>query len=78
MYWVSEEWPHDDGLRQLWFEMLATVTDATADVIRSARRQTVRQTCSCAAAGVPPGITNERSGSSVALTSSHACSSHRV
>ena len=28
--------------------------------------------------GVPPGITNECSGSSVALTSSHACSSHSV
>jgi len=31
-----------------------------------------------AAAGVPPGITNERSGSSVALTSSQRSSSHAV
>jgi AcrR family transcriptional regulator len=35
---VSEEWPHDDELRRLWFEMLATVTTGTAKVIRAARR----------------------------------------
>jgi AcrR family transcriptional regulator len=34
---VSEEWPHDDELRTLWFEMLETVTAGTARVIRSAR-----------------------------------------
>lgn len=34
---VSEEWPHDDELRTLWFEMLATVTAGTARVISSAR-----------------------------------------
>jgi AcrR family transcriptional regulator len=34
---VSEEWPHDEELRQMWFEMLATVTDATAQVIQAAR-----------------------------------------
>jgi AcrR family transcriptional regulator len=36
---VSEEWPHDDELRQLWFAMLGTVTERTARVIRSARRR---------------------------------------
>jgi AcrR family transcriptional regulator len=35
---VSEEWPHDEQLRELWFAMLATVTAGTARVIRSARR----------------------------------------
>jgi TetR/AcrR family transcriptional regulator, ethionamide resistance regulator len=35
---VSEEWPHDEQLRRLWFEMLATVTAGTANVIRAARR----------------------------------------
>jgi AcrR family transcriptional regulator len=35
---VSEEWPHDEELRRLWFAMLATVTAGTAKVIRSARR----------------------------------------
>jgi AcrR family transcriptional regulator len=35
---VSEEWPHDEQLRRLWFEMLARVTDRTAQVIRLARR----------------------------------------
>jgi AcrR family transcriptional regulator len=34
---VSEEWPHDDALRDLWFEMLETVTAGTAKVIRGAR-----------------------------------------
>jgi TetR/AcrR family transcriptional regulator, ethionamide resistance regulator len=36
---VMEEWPHDEELRRLWFRMLGTVTDATAKVIRSARRR---------------------------------------
>jgi AcrR family transcriptional regulator len=35
---VSEEWPHDQQLRKLWFAMLATVTAHTARVIRAARR----------------------------------------
>jgi TetR/AcrR family transcriptional regulator, ethionamide resistance regulator len=35
---VSEEWPHDEQLRKLWFAMLATVTTGTARVIRAARR----------------------------------------
>jgi TetR/AcrR family transcriptional regulator, ethionamide resistance regulator len=35
---VSEEWPHDDQLRTLWFGMLETVSVRTARVIRSARR----------------------------------------
>jgi AcrR family transcriptional regulator len=35
---VSEEWPHDEQLRKLWFAMLATVTAGTARVIHSARR----------------------------------------
>jgi TetR/AcrR family transcriptional regulator, ethionamide resistance regulator len=34
---VSEEWPHDEELRELWFEMLETVTAGTAKVIRGAR-----------------------------------------
>jgi AcrR family transcriptional regulator len=34
---VSEEWPHDEVLRELWFEMLETVTAGTAKVIRGAR-----------------------------------------
>jgi AcrR family transcriptional regulator len=34
---VSEEWPHDEALRALWFEMLETVTAGTAKVIRGAR-----------------------------------------
>lgn len=34
---VSEEWPHDEVLRALWFEMLETVTAGTAKVIRGAR-----------------------------------------
>ncbi len=36
---VSEEWPHDEELRQVWFAMLATVTERTAQVIRAARRR---------------------------------------
>lgn len=36
---VSEEWPHDDELRRIWFEMLARVTEGTARVIRAARRR---------------------------------------
>lgn len=36
---VTEEWPHDEELRRLWFEMLGTVTEATAKVIRAARRR---------------------------------------
>jgi AcrR family transcriptional regulator len=35
---VSEEWPHDEELRELWFAMLETVTAGTAKVIRDARR----------------------------------------
>jgi TetR/AcrR family transcriptional regulator, ethionamide resistance regulator len=35
---VSEEWPHDDELRELWFTMLEAVTAGTAKVIRDARR----------------------------------------
>jgi len=35
---VSEEWPHDEHLRRLWFETLAAVTERTARVIRCARR----------------------------------------
>jgi len=34
---VSEEWPHDEALRQLWFEILASSAVATARVIRGAR-----------------------------------------
>lgn len=34
---VSEEWPHDEELCALWFQMLETVTAGTAKVIRSAR-----------------------------------------
>ncbi len=36
---VSEEWPHDEQLRRLWFEMLATFIEGTARVIRAARRR---------------------------------------
>jgi len=36
---VSEEWPHDEQLRELWFATLATFTAGTARVIRSARRR---------------------------------------
>ena len=35
---VSEEWPHDVELRELWFAMLEAVTAGTAKVIREARR----------------------------------------
>ncbi len=35
---VMEEWPHDERLRELWFEMLGAVSDGAARVIRSARR----------------------------------------
>jgi len=35
---VSEERPHDEHLRRLWFETLAAVTERTARVIRCARR----------------------------------------
>jgi TetR/AcrR family transcriptional regulator, ethionamide resistance regulator len=35
---VSEEWPHDDQLRELWFAMIGAVTAGTAKVIRGARR----------------------------------------
>ena len=34
---VSEEWPHDEILRELWSEILATFAAGTARVIRSAR-----------------------------------------
>jgi TetR/AcrR family transcriptional regulator, ethionamide resistance regulator len=34
---VSEEWPHDDALRALWSEILATFAAGTARVIRAAR-----------------------------------------
>jgi AcrR family transcriptional regulator len=36
---VSEEWPHDDELRELWFAMLEAVTAGTAKVIRDARQR---------------------------------------
>lgn len=36
---VSEEWPHDAELRELWFAVLAVVTDGTAQVIRRARKR---------------------------------------
>jgi TetR/AcrR family transcriptional regulator, ethionamide resistance regulator len=36
---VSEEWPHDDELRGLWFEQMETVTLGTAKAIRGARRR---------------------------------------
>lgn len=35
---VSEEWPHDAELRELWFATIETVTAGTAKVIRGARR----------------------------------------
>lgn len=35
---VSEEWPHDEQLRDLWFAMIGAVTAGTAKVIRGARR----------------------------------------
>lgn len=35
---VSEEWPHDEQLRELWFAVMETVTAGTAKVIRVARR----------------------------------------
>jgi AcrR family transcriptional regulator len=35
---VSEEWPHDEELRDLWFEMLDTMAAGTAKVIGDARR----------------------------------------
>ena len=34
---VSEEWPHDEQLRALWSEILATFAAGTARVIRAAR-----------------------------------------
>jgi TetR/AcrR family transcriptional regulator, ethionamide resistance regulator len=34
---VSEEWPHDEQLRALWSEILATFAAGTARVIRNAR-----------------------------------------
>jgi TetR/AcrR family transcriptional regulator, ethionamide resistance regulator len=34
---VSEEWPHDDQVRELWFAMIGAVTAGTAKVIRGAR-----------------------------------------
>jgi TetR/AcrR family transcriptional regulator, ethionamide resistance regulator len=46
---VSEEWPHDEELRGLWFGMLETVTAGTARVIRGAR-----------AAGEAPGGADPR------------------
>lgn len=36
---VSEEWPHDDELRALWFQTIETVTAGTARVIRAARAE---------------------------------------
>jgi AcrR family transcriptional regulator len=36
---VSEEWPHDEELRRLWFDHMETVTAGTARAIRSARRR---------------------------------------
>ncbi|MGH2915118.1 MAG: TetR/AcrR family transcriptional regulator [Solirubrobacteraceae bacterium] len=34
---VSEQWPHDERLRELWSGMLATVAAGTARVVRDAR-----------------------------------------
>lgn len=34
---VSEEWPHDDELRDLWREMLGSMAAGTARMIRAAR-----------------------------------------
>jgi AcrR family transcriptional regulator len=45
---VSEEWPHDEELRDLWFEMLDTMAAGTAKVIGDARR------AGQAPAGAPP------------------------
>jgi hypothetical protein len=36
---VSEEWPHDEALRDLWFATIDSVTAGTARVIRDARRR---------------------------------------
>ena len=35
---VSEQWPHDEELRDLWFGMLGTMAAGTARVIADARR----------------------------------------
>jgi len=35
---ISEEWPHDEELRDLWFAMIGAVTAGTSNVIRGARR----------------------------------------
>jgi AcrR family transcriptional regulator len=35
---VSEEWPHDEALRDLWFAMLESMAAGTAKVIDGARR----------------------------------------
>jgi AcrR family transcriptional regulator len=35
---VSEEWPHDEHLCELWFSMMETMSAGTAKVIRGARR----------------------------------------
>jgi TetR/AcrR family transcriptional regulator, ethionamide resistance regulator len=34
---VSEQWPHDDRLRELWFSIMARFTAGTARVIETAR-----------------------------------------
>jgi AcrR family transcriptional regulator len=34
---VSEEWPHDEGLRELWFEIIAGFSAGTATAIERAR-----------------------------------------
>jgi TetR/AcrR family transcriptional regulator, ethionamide resistance regulator len=36
---VSEEWPHDEEIRRLWFAMMDASTDGAALVLRRARRR---------------------------------------
>ena len=55
-------------------DLLAGLATAPT-MIRSARRATVRARCSAAAAGLPPGKTKDRSGSSGALSRSISPSS---
>ncbi len=47
---VSEQWPHDARLRELWFSIMARFAAGTARVIRTAR----------AAGQAPPGADPER------------------
>ena len=55
-----------------------SVSRARVTTDRSARRQTVRAWCRRAAAGVPPGITNDRSGGSFSSRASIALSRRRT